>query len=156
MHRRGFLPLLTAPLLPGLTQAASTGDLPPSPQEQQIEFDRELRKRVGTRPIREGKVRVEVPQLADNGNSVACSVVADSPMTEADHVRKLHLLLGRNPRPWAITVHMGPSVPMARLDTRIRLAGTGRVLAVAEMADGSLWSGHADVQVAVSACVDGS
>ena len=158
MRRRHFLPLLATPLVSRLAQAqqANSGDVPPSPQEQQIEFDRELRKRVGNRPIREGKVKVDVPQLADNGNSVACSVVVDSPMTEADHVKHLHVLLGRNPRPWAITVHMRPGMPMARFDTRLRLAGTGRVLAVAEMNDGSLWSGHTDVQVTISACVDGS
>jgi sulfur-oxidizing protein SoxY len=87
---------------------------------------------------------------------VACSVQVDSPMSEADHVRAVHLLLGRNPKPWAITVAMRPGMPLARFDTRIRLAGSSRVLAVAEMSDGSLWSGHADVQVTLSACIDGS
>jgi sulfur-oxidizing protein SoxY len=137
-------------------QTFNANERPPSPQEQQLEFDRELRKRVGDRPLKEGRVSVNVPALAENGHSVPFSVVVESAMTEQDHVRALHVLIGRNPRPWAITVKMHPGMPLARLDTRLRLAGSGRILAVAEMQDATLWAGFADVQVTLSACVDGS
>lgn len=128
----------------------------PSPQEQQIELDRALEKILRGVPIQSGRVKVTAPMLADNGNSVSCSILVDSPMTEVDHVRELHVLLARNPRPLALSVAMSPSNSVARVDTRLRLAGSQRILAVAVMSDGRAWSGFTDVVVTLSACLDGS
>lgn len=128
----------------------------PSSQEQQIELDRAIDKILRHVPIQPGKVTVTAPVLADNGNSVACSVVVDSPMTESDHVRELHVFLARNPRPLALSVSMGPWTGIARVDTRARLAGSQRILAVAVMNDGKAYSGFTDVVVTLSACLDGS
>jgi sulfur-oxidizing protein SoxY len=128
----------------------------PSLQEQQIELDRAINRILKDVKIREGRVTVDVPALADNGNSVACVISVDSPMTEADHVRAVHLFLARNPRPFALSAYLTPRSVRARIETRIRLAGSQRVYAVAQMSDGSCWSGAVDVTVTVSACVDGS
>jgi sulfur-oxidizing protein SoxY len=136
----------------------ASGQPTPSLQEQQIELDRAINRILSLKDvkIREGRVTVEVPALADNGNSVACVISVDSPMTEADHVRAVHLFLARNPRPFALSAYLTPRSVRARIETRIRLAGSQRVYALAQMSDGSCWSGGVDVTVTVSACVDGS
>lgn len=127
-----------------------------SVQEQQIELDREIDKLLKGVPIRPGRVRIDLPAVADNGNSVACTISVDSPMSAADHVRTLHVWAARNPRPHVITAQFGPANPRARLDTRLRLGESQRLMAIAVMSDGSAWSGVADVTVLLSACVDGS
>lgn len=126
--------------------------------EQQIEIDKALEKLLQrpVPPMREGRVKIDVPQLADNGNSVSCKVRVDSPMTADDHVKAIHLILARNPRPWAISVFPARDAPAAWFETRIRLAASQRLMAVAVMNDDSFWNGAVDVVVSVSACVDGS
>lgn len=127
-----------------------------SPQEQQIELDRAMEKILKGAQIRDGRVLVDAPVLADNGNSVACSIQVESPMTEADFVREIHVFLARNPRPLALSAWLGPWAARAQVSTRVRLAASGRIFAVAVMNDGSCWSGHKDVVVTVAACLDGS
>jgi sulfur-oxidizing protein SoxY len=75
-------------------------------------------------------------------------------MTAADHVVSITLLSGRNPRPVMAKFHLGPASGRAQVATRVRLAGTQRVLAVARFSDGSWWSGEAEVEVTESACLD--
>jgi len=104
--------------------------------------------------VRPGRVTVDTPRLADNGHSVPLTVSVDSPMTAADHVVSIALLSGRNPRPVMATFHLGPASGRAQVATRVRLAGTQRVLAVARLSDGSWWSGEAEVEVTESACLD--
>lgn len=103
-----------------------------------------------------GRVKLEIPRLADNGNSVALKVSVASPMTDADHVRAIHLFSEKNPRPVIARFFLGPRAGRAEVTTRIRLNGTQRVVAVAELADGSFWSDVAEVAVTLSACVDGT
>ena len=113
-----------------------------------------LRKLTGGAPVREGRVTVDTPRLADNGHSVPLKVSVESPMTAADHVRSVTLLSERNPRPVMASFHLGPQAGRAVVVTRVRLNGTQRVLAVAQLSDGSFWSGSAEVEVTESACLD--
>jgi sulfur-oxidizing protein SoxY len=106
--------------------------------------------------VRRGRVKLELPRLADNGNSVALKVSVSSPMTATDFVRGIHLFSERNPRPVIARFFLGPQSGRAEVNTRIRLAGTQRVVAVAELSDGSFWSDVADVSVTLSACLDGT
>ena len=92
--------------------------------------------------------------LADNGHSVPVRIVVDSPMTEADYVRRIVILAERNPRPIVATYTLGPHAGRAEVATRIRLADNQEVLAVALMADGSYWMGGAKVLVTELACLD--
>lgn len=124
--------------------------------DQQAELERVMTEVLGNGPRRYGRVRIGVPQLADNGNSVACSLQIDSPMTETDFVRAVHLFLPRNPRPLAFSAILGPWNPVARVDTRVRLSGSQRILAAAIMNNGSVWIGMADAVVTLSACLEGS
>ena len=110
----------------------------------------------GGKPVREGRVRLDIPRLADNGHSVLLEVTVESPMTASDHVRRIVLLSERNPRPVIATYHLGPKSGKAFVATRIRLNGTQSLLALAELSDGSFWSTKTEVIVTESACLDAS
>ncbi len=106
--------------------------------------------------IRIGRVNLELPALSDNGNAVSLRVAAASPMAEGDYVRSIHLFAERNPRPNVANFFFGPYSGRAEVATRVRLAGSQRVIAIARMSDGSLWAATADVVVTLSACIDES
>ena len=114
--------------------------------------------RVATRgaPARKGRVKLELPVLADNGNSVAMKVSVESPMSAADHVKSIRLLSERNPVQEMAAFHLGPRAGRAEIVSRVRLAGSQNVVAVAEMSDGSFWFDVANVIVTLSACLDES
>ena len=99
-----------------------------------------IRKVVGDAPIKPGKVKLDLPPLVENGNTVAMSVAVDSPMTAADHVKAIHVFTEKNPQPNVISVKLGPRAGRAEIATRIRLADTQTVIAICEMSDGSFWS----------------
>lgn len=105
---------------------------------------------------RRGRVKLELPVLADNGNSVAMKVSVESPMSEADHVKLVRLISERNPEREMAVFHFGPRSGAAEITSRVRLAGSQTVTAIAEMSDGSQWMDSAHVQVTLSACVDES
>ena len=107
----------------------------------------------GNRPINEGRVALKLPPIAENGYSVALNVAVDSPMTVEDHVKQIAVFAPRNPLPVLARFHLGPRTGVAEVSTRVRLGGTQSVLAVAEMSDGTLWSGAAETVVTLAACV---
>jgi len=111
-----------------------------------------LREMFGDRPITPGRVKLEIPRLAENGNLVPVVLSIDSPMSEQDYVASLHLFAERNPLPRILDVELGPLNGRARVTTRIRLAVSQQVHAVAVMNDGTLWSAAADVEVTVGGC----
>ena len=113
-----------------------------------------MRKVVGTAPLNKGRVKLELPALIDNGNGVPLAVSVDSPMTEADHVRAIHVFSEKNPLPNVVSFHLGPRTGRASIATRIRLADSQTVVAICEMSDGSFWSGSADVVVTLAACLE--
>jgi sulfur-oxidizing protein SoxY len=104
--------------------------------------------------IRRGRVTLEMPQLADNGNSVAMRVVVESPMSATEYVKAIHLFSDRNPQRNMAVFYLGPRAGRAEIVSRVRLAGSQRVTALAEMSDGTFWSGFCDVIVTLSACID--
>lgn len=114
-----------------------------------------LREVTGGAPVHAGRVLVDTPPLADNGHSVPLRVVVDSPMTAADHVRRITILAERNPRPVVATYTLGQHSGRAEIATRIRLADIQDVLAVAELSDGTFWLGGAHVVVTELACLEG-
>ena len=113
-----------------------------------------IRNVVGEADLRKGKVTLDVPPLVENGNAVPVTVIVDSPMTEADHVKAIHVFNEKNPQPNVISVALGPRAGKARIATRIKLADAQRVVGVAEMSDGSFWTGEANVVVTIAACVE--
>jgi sulfur-oxidizing protein SoxY len=115
-----------------------------------------LKEITGGAPVRESRVKLEIPFLAENGHLVPLTVTVESPMTAADHVRTLYLLSEKNPRPVIAKIGMSPGTGRAALTTRIRLSGAQHVVAVAQMSDGSFWAAAADVIVTETACLDAS
>ena len=103
--------------------------------------------------IEGNRITLDVPSLVENGNAVPLTIAVDSPMTETDHVKAIHIVNEKNPQPQIISVVLGPRAGKAAVSTRIKLADSQRVTALAEMSDGSFWSGSADVIVTLAACV---
>ena len=113
-----------------------------------------VRKVTGGAQVRRGKVKLELPPLIDNGNSVPLSVAVENPMTPLDHVKAIHVFTEKNPLPDVVSVYLGPRAARARLATRVRLVDTQTVLAIAQLSDGSFWSDSAEVVVTLSACLE--
>ena len=109
---------------------------------------------VGRVPLRNEGIRLELAQLADNGHLVPVRVVVDSPMTEAEHVREIVLLSQRNPVTRIVSFRLGPWSGRAEVATRIRLAGTQTVVALARLSSGEVRIAQAEVVVTESACLD--
>jgi sulfur-oxidizing protein SoxY len=113
-----------------------------------------VRNVIGEAPVRKGKVKLELPPLVENGNSVPCTVSVASPMTATDHVKAVHIFNEKNPQPNVISVRLGPRAGRADFSTRIRLADTQTVTAIAELSDGTCWSDDVYVIVTLAACVE--
>lgn len=141
MKRRDFLLLAGALVAP---QAAATP----------AEVAAAIAQLTGGALPRAGRVRLELPPLVENGNVVPVTVSVDSPMTASEHVRAIHLFAEKNPQPYVASFHLGPRAGRARVATRIRLADSQQVVAVAELSDGSFWSASASSVVTISACID--
>lgn len=107
----------------------------------------------GDRPINEGRVNLKLPPISENGYSVPLRVSVESPMTPDDYVKQIAVFSPKNPLPDIARFHLGPQSGRAEVSTRIRLAGTQKLQAVAEMSDGSLWAGTAETVVTLAACV---
>jgi sulfur-oxidizing protein SoxY len=117
-------------------------------------MQRAIRQVVGEAPVRKGKVTIDVPALVENGNTVALAIEVDSPMTEQDHVKAIHVFNEKNPLPNVISARLSPRAGRARIATRFRLADTQTIVAIAELSDGSFWSASADVIVTLQACLE--
>ena len=113
-----------------------------------------IAKLVGNAQVNKGKVTLELPQLVENGNSVSMSVKVDSPMTGKDYVKAIHVFTEKNPQPYVATFHLGPRAGRALVATRIRLADSQTVTAIAELSDGSFWSQEVNVIVTLAACTE--
>lgn len=115
-----------------------------------------VRAAIGEAPVKKGKVKLDLPPIVENGNSVPCTVSVDSPMTATDYVKAIHIFNEKNPQPNVISVKLGPRAGRAAFSTRIRLADSQTVTAIAEMADGTCWSDDIDVIVTLAACIEES
>ena len=113
-----------------------------------------MAKVIGNAKVNKGKVTLELPQLVENGNTVSMTVKVDSPMTQTDYVKAIHVFTEKNPQPNVVGFHLGPRAGRALISTRIRLADSQTVTAIAEMSDGSFWSHSVDVIVTLAACTE--
>ena len=113
-----------------------------------------VRELVGESPVKAGRIKLDIPLLVENGNAVPLAVTVDSPMTEADHVKTIHIFNEKNPQPNVANFHVGPRAGRAHVTTRMRLADTQKVVAIAQLSDGSFWSDSVDVVVTLAACLE--
>jgi sulfur-oxidizing protein SoxY len=113
-----------------------------------------IRNVVGEAPVRTGKVKLDVPPLVENGNTVPMTVSVTSPMTADDHVKSIHVFNEKNPQPNIGNFYIGPSAGRAQVSARIRLADSQKIVAIAQLSDGSFWSTSIDVVVTLAACTE--
>jgi len=104
--------------------------------------------------VRTGKVNLDVPPLVENGNTVPMTVSVTSPMTPGDFVKSIHVFNEKNPQPNIGNFHLGPHSGRAQVSTRIRLADSQKIVAIAKLSDGSYWSATVEVIVTLAACTE--
>jgi sulfur-oxidizing protein SoxY len=115
-----------------------------------------LRGLTGGKAAESGGIEIELPQIAENGNSVPLRIRVASPMTQQDHVSALHVIAERNPRPLVASFQLGPQSGKADVATRVRLAGTQKVTVLAALSDGRFRIAEVEVLVTSAACLDES
>jgi len=113
-----------------------------------------IRNLVGEANVQTGRVKLDIPPLVENGNTVPMTVSIDSPMTAQDFVKSIHVFNEKNPQPNIGNFYLSPQAGRAQVATRIRLADTQKVVAIAKMSDGSFWSASVDVIVTLAACTE--
>lgn len=105
--------------------------------------------------VTEGKVKLDIAELVDNGNVVPITVSVNSPMTAASHVKAIAVFNEKNPQREVVKFDLGPRYGKAEVSTRIRLATTQKLVAVAQMSDDTFWSHTVEVIVTIAACIEG-
>jgi sulfur-oxidizing protein SoxY len=113
-----------------------------------------IRNVVGAAVVRTGKVKLEMPPLVENGNTVPMTVSVLSPMTPVDYVKSIHVFNEKNPQPNIGNFYLGPRAGRAQVSTRIRLADSQKIVAIARLSDDTFWSASVDVIVTLAACTE--
>jgi sulfur-oxidizing protein SoxY len=109
---------------------------------------------IGSAVVQAGKVKLDIPPLVENGNTVPMTVSVTSPMTANEYVKSIHVFNEKNPQPNIGNFYLGPRAGRAQVSTRIRLADSQKIMAIARLSDGSLWSVTAEVVVTLAACTE--
>ena len=143
-QRRVFITSLTALTLTPWQGASAT----PSDAMQA------MKAIVGNRPVNTGRIYFELPPLVENGNLVAIKFSVQSPMTQNDYVKAIYIIAEANPLPNVVSCYFTPQSGKAEASTRIRLADSQKVWALAQMSDGSFWRTSVDTVVTLSACTE--
>jgi sulfur-oxidizing protein SoxY len=139
----------------GAGAAMTVAALPGRPllaQDQPQAWEQALRKILGDAKPIEGKIAVELPEIAENGNTVPFSIAVDSPMTEKDHVKAIHIIATSNPQPGVATFRLSPQSGKAAVASRMRLQRTQDVIVIAELSDGRFLSAKRPVKVTIGGC----
>jgi sulfur-oxidizing protein SoxY len=139
--------------------AAAIGALPVAISVRPAEATSEMmataiRNLTGGASVQTGKVKLDIPPLVENGNSVPMTVSVTSPMTANDYVKSIHVFNEKNPQPNLGNFYLGPRAGRAQVSTRVRLADSQKIMAIAKLSDGSFWSTTADVVVTLAACTE--
>jgi sulfur-oxidizing protein SoxY len=146
LNRRQVM-TIGAGALAAVTIGASIG-----PAEAANDFQDLITKFTGGKKATEGKVRLDLPEIAENGNTVPMTVTVDSPMTEQSYVTDVLIVADGNPRGGVATFRFSPASGVAEANTRIRLAATQNIVAVAKMNDGSFFTAAKQVKVTIGGC----
>lgn len=135
--------------------AAMITVLPASPARATPEtLEAAIREVTGGKKLNTGRVELDIPPLVENGNTVPMKVSVESPMTAKDHVKAIHVFNEKNPQPQVLNAYIGPRAGKAVVSAHIKLADSQRVVAVAELSDGSFWTASVDVIVTIAACTE--
>ncbi len=135
----------------GIAAAASLS-LTPALYADAAAVNAAIAKLFGDRPITEGGVIIDMQEIAENGNMVPYQVSVDSPMTADNYVKSIHMFADGNPNPDMSVFHFTPASGVASAKSRMRLAKTQNIVAVAEMSDGTLVRGTREIKVTIGGC----
>ena len=142
-------------MLPSRRQALSLALLPVLPAQATPQaLEAAVRRYVGTAPLQDGRVEIDIAELVENGNTVPVTLRMASPMTADDHVRSLALFTERNPQPEVAVFHLTRHNGRAEVHTRIRLATSQQLVALATTNDGRCWRRRVEVLVTLAACIE--
>lgn len=139
-----------APLLKAAGALAQPADI--APFERTPLFETELKKLLAGAVPTDGKITVDLPEMAENGNFVPITMSVDSPMTDADHVRAIHILSSGNPVAHVATFRLSPLNGRARVQSRMRLARSQDVVVLAELSNGEITMSTMTVKVTLGGC----
>ena len=152
MHRKQHL--LTRRRVLSTAAGAGLAAFAPAAGATERAMAEAIRELIGEAALEPGKVKLELPPIVENGNTVPLTVSVESPMTQADHVESIHIFNQKNPQPYVAAFYLGPRAGKAYIATRIRLADSQRLVAIARLSDGSFCSDSADVIVTLAACTE--
>ncbi len=114
-----------------------------------------IKQLAGDGTLKPGRIKLDIPALIENGNAVAMTASVDgAPTSGPERVASISVFAPRNPLPHVITAHFGPCSGRPRISTRIRLATSQSVIAVAKLEDGSCWTDSVDLLVTLAACIE--
>ena len=150
MHRRNVSTRRRFLRLAGSTAAISVRPAEATPEMMATA----IRTVTGGAPVQTGKVKLDIPPLVENGNSVPMTVSVTSPMTPNDYVKSIHVFNEKNPQPNLGNFYLRPSAGRAQVATRVRLADSQKIVAIAKLSDGSFWSVTSEVVVTLAACTE--
>jgi sulfur-oxidizing protein SoxY len=137
-----------------LASAAAVTVLPFAAEATSETLAAAIKEVTGDAPLRPGKVTLDIPPLIENGNAVPMTVSVDSPMTADDHVKAIHVFNEKNPQPHVLNAWLSPGNGRAVVGTRIKLADTQKIVAIAETSKGEFWTASAEVIVTIAACIE--
>ena len=135
-----------------LAVAAFLADLPALAQEPVRSIDEALKKVLGDATPGETGITLEIPEIAENGNTVPFTLSVESPMTDANHVKALHIFASGNPQVGVASYMLTPASGKAAVSSRMRLARTQDIVAVAALSDGKFLIGKRNVKVTIGGC----
>jgi len=100
----------------------------------------------------EGKVTLKLPEIAENRNTVPYTVLVDSPMTDKDYVKAVHVIATGNPTPLVVSFGLAPMTGKAKISSRMRMGKTQEIMVLAQMSDGKVMMGKKTVKVTIGGC----
>lgn len=112
----------------------------------------QIAKFTGGKTVVKGKISIELPEIAENGNTVPLSIAVDAPMTADNYVSEVLVVAEGNPNPGVATFHFTPMSGKAEAQTRIRLATTQNIIVVAKTSKGEFFTGQKLVKVTIGGC----
>nr|WP_246317493.1 thiosulfate oxidation carrier protein SoxY [Hyphomicrobium methylovorum] len=151
MDRRSFLVSASAAscMLASIGRVAAENASAP---ERSLQFDSEFQAIIGSATPVEHGLTVDLPERADNGNFVPITISVESPMTDADYVKTIHLLSTANPVAGVARFHLSPLNGVARVQSRLRLAKSQDVVTLAELSTGDMLIATSFVKVLIGGC----
>jgi sulfur-oxidizing protein SoxY len=137
-----------------LAGAAAVTLLPFATEATPGELATAIKEVTGGAELQTGKVTLDIPPIVENGNTVPMTVTVESPMTADDYVKAIHVFNEKNPQPHVFNALLSPGNGKAVIGTRIKLADTQKIVAIAETSKGVFWAASAEVIVTIAACIE--